>query len=263
MENNSDVILWYANNANNDKYVTCMSAMMEQMRVQGESVACKRLEVIANLDFKQRWTKRRHYWLLSVRLRYAEYVKCEVYVNEVLDIATRLKNTGDDDYTCKMFEVLEAASYVSLYRISKGRILPLFKQYHYRLLSIIDDLMELRQESTSTVSRKSFLEDCNRVFDIVSDIEIICGNSLYQSNIKAAQKTTISQAANKLTKSGVVAKKKAELLPFRNKQDDKIDEIFTYLTQWLGYKNIGSVLNLLIYLLKLALKPPHKLALCL
>jgi len=217
-------IKWYANDAGKDKYVSCMSAMLEQIHSQGVTVACKWLEVTANLDIKSRWTMRRKYWLLTVRLFYAEWVGSEMHARQILDKVNKTKETlAENSYTLKMYQVLEAACYVSLYRITKSRVSPLFQTYHKRLLGIIDDLIELQLAESKT--SKSLSEDCGRVYDVVADIEKICGSKLYQMPEKSDAEKTHGTSKQQT---------KAELIPFKAKEDDKIEDIITYLNQWLG-----------------------------
>ena len=225
MKNNIvTVSTWYAGNADADKYVTCMSAMLEQIHRSGASVACKWLEVTANLDIRTRWSKRRKYWLLTVKLFYAEWVGSEVLISRILTKASSLVAIENDEHAKKMYQVLEVACYVSLYRISKGKISPLFKNYHRQLLGIVDDLITL--QLNNHLSGKSFLEDYGRVFDVVSDIEKICGGMLFN---KPVENSIDREADNRKT-----ANKETNILIFKQKEDTKIDNIIIYLNQWLG-----------------------------
>lgn len=221
MGNNIQTTLWYAENASVDKYVSCMSAYLEQIREQDVSVACKWLEVTANLDIKERWSNRRKYWLLVVRLCYAEWVKCEAFVHEVRAEASTMLEHTSDDYTRKMYQVIEANCYVSLYRISNGKVLPMFRQYHQRLLLLVDDLMFSQQDN---IPNKSFVEDCSHIYDVIADIELICGAQLYQS--------TLIPIAKELGNT-------ADIIEFKSKADKKVDKILDYLTHWLGGKHIN------------------------
>ena len=221
MGNNIQTTVWYAENASVDKYVTCMFAYLKQIREQDVSVACKWLEVTANLDIKERWSNRRKYWLLVVRLYYAEWVKCEAFVHEVrAEVSTILKNISDN-YTRKMYQVIEANCYVSLYRISNGKVLPMFRQYHQRLLLLVDDLMFSQQDN---IPNKSFVEDCSHIYDVIADIETICGAQLYQSPVLSIEREQGNTA---------------EIVEFKSKADRKVDKILDYLTHWLGGKHIN------------------------
>ncbi|PWQ98141.1 hypothetical protein DKW60_08485 [Leucothrix pacifica] len=185
MDNTMNTKVWYADDASNDKYVTCMASMMEQIRSQGVSVACKWLEVTGNLELKKRFTLRRRYWLLTVRLRYAEWIGSEVHISEIRKVIRQLLIQVDDPCTLRMYRALEIACYLSLYRVSDGRVVPIFQQYHRQLLVIIDDLMAIQHDK---VPGKCFVEDCSRVFDIIADIEKICASKLYERQQKKAAK---------------------------------------------------------------------------
>lgn len=180
MDNLMNTKLWYADDAINDKYVTCMASMLEQIRRQGVSVACRWLEVTGNIEMRQRFTLRRRYWLLTVRLRYAEWIGSEVHIGEIREEIQQLRTSVDDPCTSRMFEALDIACLIALYRVTEGRITPMFQTYHRQLLMIIDEFMAIQHDRAPN---RSFVEDCSRVFDIISDIEKICGSKLYQKQM--------------------------------------------------------------------------------
>ena len=207
--------LWYANDASNDKYVTCMASMIEQIRSQGVNVACKWLEVTGNLELKKRFTLRRRYWLLTVRLRYAEWVRSELHVIEVREAIRYLLGTVDDEYTLRMYQALDIACYLSLYRISNGKVVPMFKQYHKQLLLIVDDFMAVKHEKTPG---KSYIEDCSRVFDIIEDVEKICGSKLYQKQLAYQPDNELHHA----------------VLQLKSKEERRLESMTIYFSHWVS-----------------------------
>lgn len=207
--------LWYADDASSDKYVTCMASMIEQIRSQGVNVACKWLEVTGNLELKKRFTLRRRYWLLTVRLRYAERIKSEAHVGEVREAIRQLLETVDDPCTLRMYQALDIACYLSLYRISNGRVVPLFKQHHQQLLLIVDDFMGVEHEKTPG---KSYIEDCSRVFDIIEDIEKICGSKLYQKQLTYQPDNDLHHC----------------VLQLKSKEEKRLESMAIYFSHWIS-----------------------------
>lgn len=207
--------LWYADDASNDKYVTCMASMIEQIRSQGVNVACKWLEVTGNLELKKRFTLRRRYWLLTVRLRYAEWVRSEVHVIEVREAIRYLLGTVDDECTLRMYQALDIACYLSLYRISNGRVVPMFKQYHKQLLLIVDDFMGVEHEQTPG---KSYIEDCSRVFDIIEDVEKICGSKLYKKQLAYQPDSEVHHS----------------VLQLKSKEERRLESMTIYFSHWVS-----------------------------
>ena len=210
---------WYANDASNDKYVTCMSSMIEQIRVNGFAVACKLLEVTGNVEHRKRFSLRRRYWLFTVRLRYAEYVGCEAYVHEVLNHIKELVKTFDDAYSLNMFQVLEIACYLSLYRISDGEVLPMFKAHHKILLGIVDEFMAIQSDS---VPPKSFVEDYSRIFNLIEDIEKILGSKLYEVRESKHDESPVKRGT-------------ADIVPcnFDQTEARRLDKTLSYVSDWL------------------------------
>lgn len=195
-----------------------MSSMIEQIRSQGVNVACKWLEVTGNIEPRKRFTLRRQYWLLTVRLRYAEWIGSEVHASDVRNSVAQILLQLDDEYSLRMYQVLEISCYLSLYRISDGRILPLFKPYHRRLLLIIDEFMAIPQDS---ITHKSFVEDCSRVFDVIGDIEAVCGSRLYKERTVLPVKKEDEHHC-------------ARLLPFKPKETQEFDQALTYFKHWVS-----------------------------
>lgn len=215
MDNMMNTKLWYAGDANNDKYVTCMASKIEEIRRQGVTVACKWLEVTGNLELRKRFSFRRRYWLLTVRLKYAEWIGSEVHVGEIREVIRQLLEDVDDLCISRMYQALDIACFLSLYRISDGRIVPMFQQYHQQLLHIVDDFMAIEHERAPG---KSFVEDCSRVFDIIADIENICGSKLYQRQLEKL----------------VMGELSSQLLHFNKKQEQRLASMTTYFTSWVS-----------------------------
>jgi len=240
MKHSLEASQWYAGSSSSDKYVSCIVAKIDDFRRQGVSISLDWLKRVSQLPVKDSWSLRRRFWIFTLQLRYAEWKQNESKAKNILEESKRVINTEEDLYTQQMYKVLEADCNIALYKITTGRIHPLFKNYHSSLLLIADDFLMLDQRS---FPHKAFVEDCNRIFDVSSDIEKERASELYKSVKPYKPKINLpSICTDTNTKENIII--------FKRTNNGDTDNILPYLTQWLGeeffsnsYYSLGNLLT--------------------